>query len=1179
MYHEKRWICLLLTAVLMLSCMSSAFAASENPSDHSALRPGDTIHGFTVTEVYDSSLLNSVIYTFDHDVSGATLVYVENDDPEAAFSIGYHTPYVDETDTNHVFEHSILAGSEKYPAKDLFFDILNRGYQTYVNAHTSLTTTWYPISSLSEDQLLKMADAYMSCMVAPSVLEDENIFKREAVRFELEEPDGEITINGTVFAEDSGFLTNKADNALNHLLDALYPGKTASNMLGMAHWHYDDLTWEHTVETFERCYHFDNSLIFLYGDLDLDRFLAFLDEEYLSRYPAQGTDLSAWEDGPAEPGFVDVEMSIPAYEGDTAEHNSIIRYAIDLDGATNTELHQYQILTTLLNQLGSPLYNLQLERGIENEVSAGVIMETAKPMLLFSMDYADPSQKADLKSLAEDALAQVAAEGINPAILETVIKSQERSAKLLRNSTNVGVDLVGEFLTQWAYSGDPNPYRTYELALKALQEDSQQQILRSLAQSLLQPRRSALVTSVPTPGLAEQHDQALADYLKDMKASMTPAEIDAMVAETDAFNIWNAEEIPNNGFLISPADLPDPVMPAWSKQVLDDVTVYQGSTELAGVGQYAICFDLSGMSREEMEYLMLSSIYRMQMDTTEHTAAEFYLLFQEYISDLNASLLYPSEAAGENHRPMLCVTWTSLTEDFDQSLDLILELFTKTDYSDPNVLAYLTAVYADSWDMSRQSPDSTAYYYSHDTVGLNADSNRFEMDVDGQGCYDLISSAARKLSNEAGFAEELAATYADVTKKAFTRDNLIFMSVAADAENGAIVTSALEALNSLPEKENADAEYTLPEADKSLAVCVESSMNSSYLVGDYMDDTDFTGNYLPFWYALSDLYTVPTFRFRLGAYSAYSAHQWGQGCLYTLVYSDPNVRATVDALADIPEALNSLELTEESLDGYILSAYSTATMPQGVLNETMTAMQQDLLGIDADRTLSIKKQIKEATLADQTEAAEHIAAVFSDADYCMAGNEELIRNDADCFEEIVSWRQGASFTYEHDPRENPTAMRDIVENPDAVYGFSPSSAEDSTLKEYADAIDWTDPEQVAAAREQRQAYHDSMEELYDIISDMIAENQDIETIARAVSQRRNELRLEAYNEDPEGLKTVKERNLETYGNEMGPTPESLYEKYGSWDMVLIKALSANPGMDACLGFYDDYYYLYDFEED
>lgn len=170
--------------------------------------------------------------------------------------------------------------------------------------------------------------------------------------------------------------------------------------------------------------------------------------------------------------------------------------------------------------------------------------------------------------------------------------------------------------------------------------------------------------------------------------------------------------------------------------------------------------------------------------------------------------------------------------------------------------------------------------------------------------------------------------------------------------------------------------------------------------------------------------------------------------------------------------------------------------------------------------------------------------------------------------------ESAAFAYEHDPRENPEAMKDIVENPDAVYGFSPSP-DSVRLKDYVNALDWTDPAQVAEARAQRQAYHDSMSELYRMIEDMLLQGNNVETIARAVSRRRNELRLEAHADDPEGLALVKKSNLETYGDENGPTAESLYEKYGSWQTVLEKALGTNAGMDACLGFYDEYYDMYD----
>ena len=91
---------------------------------------------------------------------------------------------------------------------------------------------------------------------------------------------------------------------------------------------------------------------------------------------------------------------------------------------------------------------------------------------------------------------------------------------------------------------------------------------------------------------------------------------------------------------------------------------------------------------------------------------------------------------------------------------------------------------------------------------------------------------------------------------------------------------------------------------------------------------------------------------------------------------------------------------------------------------------------------------------------------------------------------------------------------------------------------------------------------------------MIAKDESVENIARTISTKRNQIRLDFYKDDPEGLAKLKERNLSQYGHEEGPLPDELYEKYGSWEMVITKAFSVNSGMDACLGLYDDYYYLY-----
>lgn len=162
--------------------------------------------------------------------------------------------------------------------------------------------------------------------------------------------------------------------------------------------------------------------------------------------------------------------------------------------------------------------------------------------------------------------------------------------------------------------------------------------------------------------------------------------------------------------------------------------------------------------------------------------------------------------------------------------------------------------------------------------------------------------------------------------------------------------------------------------------------------------------------------------------------------------------------------------------------------------------------------------------------------------------------------------------YIHDPMDNPKAAADIVVDPDAVYGYAPNP--DSTrLGAYA-VYDFSDAEVVEEMRRQREEYHESVKELYQIKADMEAQGRSVEEIARAVSTRRNEIRMEAYKDDPEGLEKLKESNLATFGNENGGTPEYFYEKYGSWETVLEKAFSTNAGADACLGLYDKYYYTY-----
>ena len=153
--------------------------------------------------------------------------------------------------------------------------------------------------------------------------------------------------------------------------------------------------------------------------------------------------------------------------------------------------------------------------------------------------------------------------------------------------------------------------------------------------------------------------------------------------------------------------------------------------------------------------------------------------------------------------------------------------------------------------------------------------------------------------------------------------------------------------------------------------------------------------------------------------------------------------------------------------------------------------------------------------------------------------------------------------------DNPKAARDIIENSDAVYGFSPNP--DSTrIGKFANKIDWTDPQQVEIAKQTRLEYHVNNEQMLD---NLYKRGYSTEDIARKMVNERNANRLNSYLEkgDMEGYEIARKSNIDTYQNANGPTLELMLKKYGSWEDVINASVSSNPGMDACVGLYDKYH--------
>ena len=976
----------------------------EGTSQEAADKEED-LFGFTVTESGSIEELGGETTLFTHEKSGAQLLYIKNDDKELGFSISYRTPYVDETDTNHIFEHAIIASSEKYPSRDLFFDIVNRSYNSFINAFTYPTFTQYPVCSQSEEQLLKLTDAYLSCMVAPGVMEDENIFKREALRFELENPDSPITMQGTVFSEDSGFMSNIVRNTVSASMKALYPGTTASNMIGRLHMNYRDLTYEKMKATYDRCYHFDNSLMILYGDVDYKKFLEMIDREYLSGIEKNGTDLSVYTDEPISPGHVDERVESPAYEGDATEQASVIMYTMDLSGGAWEDTVKWSVYASMLNNDNSPLQKNAKEEGIMEPVSVEVYDSTMKPFLMFYLMNTDEDRKDAFMSAVNKTLEEIVNQGIDKDIYETVLKQYEISRYTSRNQTQVSVNAAADIVNYWSHTGRTDYYDLQNECLENIENDSDQELLKEMAGMALKPVRSACLTVVPVPGLAEKLEQEQTDYLTEMKASMTEAEIEQMVADTEAFKQWNEKEMHNSDFMIEPGDLPEPDRYSdFEKRQIGEITSYTAPVEVEKAGYSQIYFDISNIPAEDLYYLPLYQMLLGQMDTEHHSADEMINLKESYLYGLSFNEYYPGDEAGENARPMTAASWYSMTEDYGTSLNLLMEIIGQTDFTDTGKVKEIMEKYLPMRDQSRYVDKLNLA--TNEAMAYSRRNLAFRDAVTSQEQYRFMEQELAKLKEDEDYGKVFSAKMEEISNCLLNKNGMIIMNAGARGDVSAMEETAGHILGSLPSMERREQDYgAYVRRVPKRGIIVESSDQSIALAADMIGADPVTGTDISFLKAAIDRYIIPKLRFQMGAYSAAGGYLPYDQLFYVYTYSDPNLGESLDVFSGLGDYLREEDISQEELDGYILGAYGEATRPLGIYSGAWRGVWCDIAGIDKAAILNTIRQIREATAEDKDEAAERLDKAIKNGGYAAVGNQKKLESDSRYFDEIVNYKR------------------------------------------------------------------------------------------------------------------------------------------------------------------------------
>ena len=372
--------------------------------------------------------LNSVGLLLKHKKSGARVAIISNDDDNKVFSIGFKTPPDNDTGMQHIIEHSTLCGSRKYPVKDPFVELCKGSLNTYLKATSYPDKTVYPVAICNMADFKNILDVYMHAGLYPAMYEHEEIFKQEGWHYELEDVDGELAYNGVVFNEMKGVYSSADDVLSRYTFVSLFPDSEYKNESGGDPEAIPQLKYEDFIKYHKEYYHPVNSYIYLYGDIDVDERLEYLNNEYLSAFDKNDVNIDAevtFQKAFDAPKYETREYAIT--DDEPEEDNTYLSYNVVI--GTSTDPVSYlalQILDyALIMAPGAPLKQALIDAGIGTDVYSVLETSVYQPVYSIITKNANESDRDSFVSVVEDSLSDIVMNGLSKRMVKAGINYYE----------------------------------------------------------------------------------------------------------------------------------------------------------------------------------------------------------------------------------------------------------------------------------------------------------------------------------------------------------------------------------------------------------------------------------------------------------------------------------------------------------------------------------------------------------------------------------------------------------------------------------------------------------------------------------------------------------------------------------------------------------------------------------
>lgn len=959
-------------------------------------------HGFKLIYEKEIHEANSIGRMFHHIKTGAELYYMQNDDKNKVFAITFRTPPHDDSGIPHILEHSVLNGSEKFPVKEPFMELIKGSLNTFINAITFSDKTMYPVASTNDKDFINLMNVYLDAVFHPMLHHSPEILMQEGWHYEIE--NGELIYKGVVYNEMQGAFSVPERILNSKIQKVLFPDTPYFYESGGIPSEIINLTQDEFEAFHRKYYHPSNSKIFIYGDGDILEHLQFINEEYLRDFDEMEVDsqipMQSAFDAPKQ---VEIEYPISANEDDADKTYHSLNFVVGNSIDPEHYLAFSILKHLLLGSPGAPLQKALTDAQLGKDVLSGYQSDTLQPVFTVGLKDSNLEKREEFKTVVFDTLRKLVDEGIDKRLIEASINIREfhlREADFRGFPKGLFFAIIG--LNSWLYDEEPELHWEYEPILEKIRAALETNYFEELIEEyLLNNDHYCSLTLIPKKGLAEENAQRVKGELKAYQESLTEEQLQDIMAKNA--RLTERQETPD-----SPEDVEKiPLLSLCDiKHEIEDVPTEEReemgvkvlnhpifTNEIVYLNLY---FDTSAVPQTLLPYLALLTDILGDVSTEKTDYSDISNEVNIHTGGISFSHnLYTDDKNYDQFFPKLKIKSKALTPKVPKLFEVLAEITTQTKFDEDKRLKEIIQQLRSSYTSSIMSGGFESARLGSYILPVG----KYNELINGISYFKFLDDLEKNFDQR---VDELKENLKRISQLVFNKNNLLTSVTITEDEYDIFRDNFGILIDSLAAEKNAPVGYDFALSKDNEGLMIPSNVQFVAKGYNYRKlGYDYSGKILVLSNILSLNYLWTKLRVQGGAYGG-GAKFSRNGTAFFTSYRDPNLVDTLKNFDGVVEYLRQFSMDRREMQKAIIGTISSLDNPLTPSMKGEQATNYYIRNITAEDKLQEREEVLSVTEADIVQFAEMVEDVIRQDCFCVLGNEGKLRENGETFGELVS---------------------------------------------------------------------------------------------------------------------------------------------------------------------------------